>query len=247
MMESPPQEDKLILSRAASYGFLAWLFVEQPDRDFVNRMLSKDVQEGLRSLTAGSTANSKIAAGFQEMVTYITGDGSQSTEATCQVLALERTKFLKGAGHHDAPPPPYESLYRSDGKGGGISVLEAVAKFYRSAQVEPAERQVDQIDYLGLELDLMRLLCEEASSCQELGDVAGANGFASLQQGFLQEHLLQWVPHFCELMLQYPTASFYRGVARLLLGFLDEEMTIQFVLPPEDREFSNGPLTGIKN
>jgi putative dimethyl sulfoxide reductase chaperone len=245
MMDSPAREDSQIQSRAASYGFLAWLFLEQPGPDFVIRLLSEEVQESLRSLKAGAPADSKIVAGLQEMIAYVTGDGSQSIEAICQALALERTRVLRGAGRHNAPPLPYESLYRSPDTGGEISVLEAVAKFYRSAEVEQSDRQVDQIDYLGLELDLMRLLCDEASSCRDQGDVEASNRFASLQKSFLQEHLLLWVPQYCELMLQYPSGGFYHGVVRLLLGFLEEEATILRGSPIEAREFAKGFLTGM--
>ena len=56
--------------------------------------------------------------------------------------------------------------------------MEVVAKFYRSAEVEQSERQVDQINYLGLELDLMHLLCEEMSSCQNPGNIE-----ATIQSG----------------------------------------------------------------
>jgi putative dimethyl sulfoxide reductase chaperone len=245
MTNGPSAKRSQLQARAAGYGFLALLFLEQPEHEFVSRLLAADVQEGLRSLASGAAANAKIVAGLQEMVAYVKVGGSRSIEATCQVLAVERTRLLHGVERHDAPPPPYESLYRSPEVGGGISVLEALAEFYREAQVERSERQVDQIDYLGLELDLMRLLCEEESSCQEQGEAEAATGFASLQQRFLQEHLLQWVPHYCELMVKYPKAGFYRGVARLLLGFLEETATFRIGYPLEAREASNGFRIGI--
>lgn len=121
--------------------------------------------------------------------------------------------------------------------------MEVVAKFYRSAEVEESERQVKQIDYLGLELDLMRLLCEETRSCQDQGNKEAAKRLTSLERCFLQEHLLLWVPQYCELMLQYSSAGFYYGVIRLL-GFL-EEATIQSGSPTEAREFSKYILTGM--
>ncbi len=35
-------------SRAAGYGFLAWLFLEEPDCDFVARLLADDMQDSFR-------------------------------------------------------------------------------------------------------------------------------------------------------------------------------------------------------
>jgi putative dimethyl sulfoxide reductase chaperone len=245
MTNDPSERPSQLQARAAGYGFLAWLFLVQPDHEFVTRLLAPDVQEGLLSLASAASSDAKIVIGFKEMVAYLAGDGSGSMEATCQALALERTRLLHGVERHDAPPPPYESLYRSPELGGGISVLQAVAEFYREAQVEQSERQVDQIDYLGLELDLMRLLCEEENSCLKRGEADAANGFATLQQRFLQEHLLKWVPQFCELILNYPKAGFYRGVVRFLLGFLEEAALTQAGYPIDEREISNGFSIGI--
>jgi putative dimethyl sulfoxide reductase chaperone len=245
MTEDPSERRSQLQSRAAGYGFLAWLFLEQPDHGFVTRLLAPDVQAGLLSLASDASADSKIVIGLQEMVAYVAGDGSRSIEGTCQAIALERTRLLHGVERHDAPKPPYESLYRSPEQGGGISVLQSVAEFYREAQVEQSERQVDQIDYLGLELDLMRLLCEEENSCLERGEEEAANGFASLQQRFLQEHLLKWVPQFCELILDYPKTGFYRGVVRFLLGFLEEAELTKIGNPTKEREISNGLRIGI--
>ena len=123
--------------------------------------------------------------------------------------------------------------------------MEELAAFYREAQVEFPARQVDQIDYLGLELDLMRLLCEEERSCLDQLNNETAAEFTHLQLKFLHGHLLLWAPQFCERIIQHPRAKFYRGVARLLLGFLEEEVAILSKAPTGNQELSKGALTGI--
>ena len=211
---------------SAGYGFLAWLFLEPPDADFIARLLARDVQNDLRGLPSGSKAGAAWSAGWQEMSCAATGNGTRSVDETCLALQVERTRFLRGACHPDDPPPPYESLYLAPLDRGGTSVLAEVAEFYRLARVELPADPVDQLDSLGLELDLMRLLSEEENLARERKDVEDADLMAELQQRFLREHLLAWAPLFCEKMMALSTTGFYRGVARLLLGFLEEQALI---------------------
>ncbi len=172
-------------------------------------------------------------------------NGRHTIEDTCLALAVEHTRLLRGVARDYGPPPPYESLYRSAEVSSEVSFLVQVAEFYRHAQVNlPAER-ADRIDYLGLELDLMRLLCEEESRAFSQGDTAEAERFAVLQQRFLREHLLAWAPHFCELWLTQTTAGFYQGVAQLLLGFLEEESMIDAKHPYASQKLSDVPQAGI--
>lgn len=52
MMVISAQVQAQAQSRAAIYGFLAWLFLEQPDADFVARLLDNEVQEHINSLSS---------------------------------------------------------------------------------------------------------------------------------------------------------------------------------------------------
>ena len=149
---------------------------------------------------------------------------TQTLEDICLALAVEHTRYLRGIGRAYGPPPPYESLYRSPEAGEDNSYLLQLTEFYQQAQAAIRTENAERVDYLGIELDFMRLLCEEESRCLEQGDDHGScSYFIHLQQHFLHEHLLAWAPRFCESFIAQTTNGFYHGVALLLLGFLEAE------------------------
>ena len=232
--------------RCASYAFLAWLFLEQLDSDFITQLLADEVQDSIRLLASEDPSGSKMNDGLHEMMSFVTAKGSWTVEEVCQALNVERSMLLGGISRSYGPPPPYESLYRSDKLVSETSVLVDVAKFYREVQVELPKQPVDRIDYLGLELDLMRLLCEEERRCWELGETVAVGDFRILQQRFLREHLLCWAPNFCETMLSHATNGFYQGVSQLLLGFLESEAMILAMSPAEDQSLSRLKQTGYR-
>ncbi len=59
MKDTPVEVRTQTQYRAASYGFLTWLFLEQPDGDFVARMLADDARDSLHLLASGSKADSR--------------------------------------------------------------------------------------------------------------------------------------------------------------------------------------------
>lgn len=245
MMDTPSEMRTQVQSRASSYAFLAWLFLEQPDIDFVTHLLADDLQDSLGSLSSSSLADSRMITGLQMMRSSLQVQTPCTIEDTCLALAVERTRLLRGVSRDYGPPPPYESLYRSPEPSGGISFLVQVAEYYRYAQIDLSAERADRLDYLGLELDFMRLLCEEEMRSLGHGDTDEAEGFARLQHRFLQEHLLTWAPRYCESLLSHSAAGFYHGVAQLLLGFLEQQSRIEAEHRYESQELSSVPQPGV--
>ncbi len=241
MMDTPSEMRTQVQSRASSYAFLAWLFLEQPDIDFVTHLLADDLQDSPSSLSSSSLTDSRMITGLQMMRSSLQVQTPCTIEDTCLALAVERTRLLRGVARDYGPPPPYESLYRSPEPSGGISFLVQVAEYYRYAQIDLSAERADRLDYLGLELDFMRLLCEEELRSLGQGDTDEAEGFAHLQHRFLQEHLLPWVPRYCESLLSHSAAGFYQGVAHLLLGFLEDQAAIEAEHRHKGQELSSLP------
>ncbi len=210
-------------SRAAVYGFLAWLFLKLPDVDFVARLLANDVQDSLQLFSSDSESASRMIDGLNGMRLSLVDGVPGTLEDMCLALAVEHTRFLRGVGRAYGPPPPYESLYRSSEAGEDNSFLLQLTEFYHHAQAAILSESAERVDYLGIELDLMRLLCDEESRATGRGDTIQAAHFSRLQQHFLHEHLLAWAPRYCESFISQTAAGFYRGVVQLVLGFLEAE------------------------
>ena len=243
MMAIPAQAHAQAQSRAAIYGFLAWLFLEQPDADFVTRLLEDEVQDSINSLSSKIALDSRMLDGLKLMRLSLMNGEFRTMEDLCRALAIEHTRLMRGIGSSYGPPPPYESLYRSSETGDDHSCLLQLTEFYHTAQVAVPAEDAERVDYLGLELDLMRLLCEEECHSLEQGNRMEADHYSVLQQHFLVEHLLAWAPRFCESFMAHTPKGFYHGVALLLLGFLEAEAAIVDEQPDESPEFTGN--TGL--
>lgn len=210
-------------SRSTTYGFLAWLFLEDPDTGFLERIRAAGdgFPDPLRP--AAEEMGPAILAGLADMRGYLSERSHLSPAEACLELAIQRTRLFRGVAPGYGPPPPYEAVYRCPQACTEPELMLRVQSFYREAGVELPPDQAERLDYLGLELDLMRFLCAEESSLWDAGDVEGAARLRGMQGRFLRGHLLAWGPRFCETILAEPGVRFYHGVARILAGFLAEE------------------------
>lgn len=212
--------------RATGYGFLAWLFLENPDVDFVQGMLRGDVASPAASRSDGAGMSLGIRAGLQAMSATLAGREGSSAEELCLELAVQRTRLFRGVAPGYGPPPPYETLFRCPEPSAEAEVMLQLRRFYREVRAEIPSGREERPDYLGLELELMRLLCEEESRLWGEGDAERAARWRATQRRFLCEHLLAWVPRFCEVVRKEPNVPFYHGVATLLASFLEEEAAL---------------------
>ncbi len=220
-------------SRAAIYSFLAWLFLKPPDVELVTRLMANDFQDSLAILPFGSGSTSRMVDGLKQMRSSLLERGPRPLEDICLSVAVEYTRYFRGIGRMDNPPPPYETLYRSFDAGEDNAFLLQLTEFYQQAQAAMQAENAERVDYLGIELDFMRLLCEEENRAADRDDTTQAGHFSQLQERFLHEHLLVWAPGLCESLISQTVAGFYHGVAQLLLGFLEAEAAMVTFQPTE--------------
>ena len=116
--------------------------------------------------------------------------------------------FLEQAGHLQ----PYESLYnyalgdrpRLWGRATG-----EVQGLYHSAGIMIDEEINLLPDHLSAELLFMSYLIE--------------NGLTEEQERFLSEHLLAWIPEYCDEIQKHARTTFYREAAELLKEFVSSD------------------------
>jgi TorA maturation chaperone TorD len=213
-------------ARGRGYGFLAWLFLETPDIPFLERMLSADVGAYVALLAASGGVHPMINGGLEEMRGWLAAHADQPLEQLRKELAVQATWLFKGMAPGYGPPPPYEAVYRRPGAGVDAETLLSLRSFYREAAADLPADSRERLDHLGMELDFMRFSCGEESRFWDSNDVAEAARYRRIQRQFLAEHLVAWVPAYCEKILAEPCAPFYHGLARVLSGFLVEDAAL---------------------
>lgn len=108
--------------------------------------------------------------------------------------------------------PPYESLYNYpiwDKPTFGGPVADELQKFYQSAGLVIDEEMNIPADHLSAELLFMSYLIED--------------DLIELQEDFLEQHLVVWVPEFCDEIKRYARTTFYQQMSDLLKELILDE------------------------
>ncbi len=90
----------------------------------------------------------------------------------------------------------------------GISYSD-VNEFYSSAGLVISETYERAPDHLPLELLFMSYLI--------------GNNKTVMEANFLEQHLINWVPYYCEQLSKEAATAFYRGIAGIVKDFLTAE------------------------
>lgn len=125
----------------------------------------------------------------------------ESTEDSYEILRDFEDLFPYPGGRL----PPLESLHAE----GREAVADVVSDFYAAAGLTIDEEFEAAPDHLSLELLFMSYLI----GIKRL----------DLQKNFLEEHIMNWVPYYCEEVISRAKTSFYKEIAGITINFLDNE------------------------
>ena len=132
-------------------------------------------------------------------------------------LSKEWTRLFRGVDIK-GPLPPYESLYRT-GKLQDKPTQE-IYRLFSPMGIRLPEEWHQPLDYIGVELDFMRLLCTQEQGIWEKNQLGLVHEVVKIEKSFLDDHLSLWIPIFCEKMIEQAQEDFFKGIARLTKGFI---------------------------
>ena len=140
-------------------------------------------------------------------------------------LAVEYTRLFLGPGKHISP---HESVHhqREDGQWGklwGASTVE-VKKFIEATGLSYTDDYKGMPDHISVVFEFMQqlILAEEQAWMDE--DAGKAASCRKVEKKFIEEHLIRWVPAFCEMVIQEAELPFYQAAAALTRSFIEFEM-----------------------
>ncbi len=113
----------------------------------------------------------------------------------------------------EVPCPPYESVYRTEDRILMSHYAIDVEDRMRSFGVEVSENFKEPPEHISVELEFLKYLY-----------MIGEREALEEAESFLENHLIQWVPQFCDCVIKNSRISFYREVCSLLKEFLDDEL-----------------------
>jgi TorA maturation chaperone TorD len=195
--------------RGSIYGFLARVFRKEVSPDMLARIKAPEFREVLSDM--------KVKLGDE----FFSGSDDELIED----LAVEYTRLFLGPGRHISP---HESIHyeRDDGDWGnhwGASTVE-VKKFVESLGLEYKETDRSIPDHISVELELMQKVIEKEK--EAWSDTSGKDAlhYLKIEKMFMEDHIMKWVPSFCDKVIADAELSFYREMAELTKSFIKTDM-----------------------
>ena len=129
-------------------------------------------------------------------------------------LSVDHTRLFAGISKGRGAAAPFESVALESRLMGDATF--AVEAAYHDAGFEAPAPEAGPPDHLGTELRFLALACHQEMEAWQAGDTAAAAGWVERERSFLDEHLLAWVPRYCERLVQIAETPFYRAAASLI-------------------------------
>lgn len=208
--------------RATAYELLALTF-RYPDQSLSEAVASGEwadaVQEVADALGIELPADPKEAC-----APYVGHDA----EEVLHTLRIEATHLFVGAP--DPAVSPYEGVWRA--KDDGVKPLlfvnphtMDVERFMKACGIGQAEGKNEPLDRVSTELEFLQWLSMVEAGMSELSEGISADALpggsvAAAHDAFVEEHVLTWMPRFCDAVAAEAREPFFRTAAPILRAFI---------------------------
>lgn len=117
---------------------------------------------------------------------------------------------------------PYESFFRRDDGLLEAGAVNPVATFLQryGFEVDLAAARSLAPDHLGIELEVMSVLCEREAAAFAADNGPAGRAVRRVQREFLVQHLLTWAPVYLFAAVRNARTALYREAAEATLQFL---------------------------
>ena len=217
--QQPTLETQYTLAkiRRDLYGLLSSVYIQLPEAKTLE-LRWKPASELLKYPQEGSQkAFHQVQEGLNLVKPYGLKKG-RTDEEILRNLSKDWTHVFRGVVR-DGILPPYESLYRP--KRLQKKPAQEINRLFSKMGIQVPEEWHQPSDYIGVELDFMRFVCEKESRLRNDGEPNALREAVETGKSFLEDHIALWVPIFCKRMLEEAREDYYLGIAHLTLGFVE--------------------------
>ena len=163
----------------------------------------------------------ELAEGYRMLTDWLRDPGSDPLTD----LAVDYARIFLGAGVFEGvAASPYESVYTSRERLIMQEARDQALAAYQAKGLHSADPMEIPEDHISLELEFMAHLCHE--TLQAGDDSERVSAFLREQKEFIELHILNWIPAFCDDIAKCASTDFYRAVAKITRGFLNMETEI---------------------
>ena len=215
------EEETLLLgnqaeNRSRIYMLLSTFYTQRPRKEFVEKLKKDEFVKNLKIAILGDEGEMK--EGLKNLELFVNSIKDISEMEVAKNLSVDFTRLFGGIKKGYGPPPPYESVWRSEGRIMGEWTEDVLREYYEAGiGIDLSDELPDSI---GAEMKFMALLSYHEAEAWRKNDVSNASRFLQMEQQFLNDHLLQWIPEFCIRMEEEAKSSFYKGIAIFTREFI---------------------------
>ena len=210
---------ELAAARARFYQFLAAVYARPPEPDFLKSVA------GWVASVAGEGASlplsEPIRHSLERLDNFFKRREVHSQEFT-EAVSVEFTKLFRGVKPGYSPLPPYESVYRDEaGRVFGALTVNVHQEYRRFGLDLSSGLENEPPDHISFELEFMYLLCRREAEAWEKNDEDQALRLGYAERNFLAEHLLLWLPRFCDEIRKHDQLGLFSSLADLTEGWVN--------------------------
>ncbi len=188
-------------NRANLYGFLAILFRKEPDISIVNILKDDSFMESLITLNYD----------LYNLLKNI------PTQELFDKLYNEYTELFYNPANHFSP---HESIYiDNENLLWGNSTVE-VKNFIETYGFTYSEENNLIPDHISVELEFMQRVIIQESDNLSTSNCLDANKCLEVEKQFLENHIIKWIPRFCDDLIKQTQWDIYPKIAQLTKDFL---------------------------
>ncbi|RSK27562.1 dehydrogenase [Bacillus sp. HMF5848] len=201
----------LAQARGYVYDFLRHVMLRQPTEEFINYIQSRAMLEEFPF----EEVDTLVAEGVADIKGCLNKADLKIKDAV-DSLSSDYTRLFIGPLKLKAPP--WESAFKSEERLLFQKETLSVRYAYLQYGFLPENYGKEADDHIGFELDFMfhlsNLLIEKLETNQDVQEILVD------QKKFLDDHLIKWGPSFGDALVANADTAFYKGVGKILRGFL---------------------------
>jgi TorA maturation chaperone TorD len=191
--------------RSKVYWFLSDFYNLKPTMEFL-----KEIRNNLNKVSGIEEVEELV-----ELRNYL---DNLNEEGVLELQVLF-TRLMRGIKEGYSPPPPYESVYRENKLCGEWTLR--VMEFYNKCGFGIIDETVGPQDHITAELKFISFLCIKEREGWENCQKTIALQWMKMEEEFLKNHVLVWVPRFCRIIES--EKCFYSSVAKLTRKLIEED------------------------
>ncbi len=211
---SSEEVNMLLEMKVFSYSFLKHIFYVEPSKEFLKIIVEENIVEAFPF----ADEHKLIEEGIREVNNFLKINNILEKKEYEKIHWDYTRMFI---GPNALPVPPWESVYLNEDRLVFQEETFQVRKNYLKYCFIPRNYPHEPDDHIGTELDFMYRLNEMAMENNEAKHRDKLIGILKDQENFLKEHLVKWIPEFSNHMVNNANTEFYRGIAKVLKGYIE--------------------------